>query len=466
MTMITPPSMTALGMPPQSRISSQPQNRTAADFNALLARATAAEPAANFKASAAAPSPAPNMKPISLGTLNARQATVSDLLSQHPEYKDDMWQIVGNPLNKAKPFRQIPSGTAIYLNPVTRELSWSGVPETGRAAGCPMTGTPLETESAPSRGATSQSPLNPVAIQPAPNPAELSTPRLTHLGQLSAKQPTVSHLLANHAELSRNTWEIIHAPQNRAKQFTTLPPGTDIYLNSATRELSWTTQTAKSAAVPGPGQGLDPPGNPSGETLKTATPASLPAEAPQMAHAVRSFLGQAYDSMDCYELVVNGLEKMGVRYLGKGGLQASLMHKAVRAGLPANSYLTGEGIIDATGSRLYAQTILAPKNSEQQIQRIINDLKPLLGQGDILSFSTPSRGHVGVVDRQQDMWTFINSGYLDHEMQARRPRKGVGEEMLNAEIRNWLDLASQRREPLHISLGRLEPDKLRTFHAG
>jgi hypothetical protein len=169
--------------------------------------------------------------------------------------------------------------------------------------------------------------------------------------------------------------------------------------------------------------------------------------------------------MDCYELVVNGLEKMGVNYLGQSGLKANLVNRALQAGLPANAYLTGEGIIEATGSRLLVRNIPAHAGSDTQLRRVMDELMPIIGQGDILTFSTPTRGHVGVVDRRDDTWTFVNSGFLDHEMEARRPRKGVGEELLSAEIRNWLTLARRRREPLQISLGRLEHRKLQNFQS-
>jgi len=42
--------------------------------------------------------------------------------------------------------------------------------------------------------------------------------------------------------------------------------------------------------------------------------------------------------------------------------------------------------------------------------------------------------------------------------------KGVGEESLEAEIRNWFELAKSRKESLRITLGRLNEQKLLTYY--
>lgn len=62
---------------------------------------------------------------ICLGTVKATSnPTVSHLLVKHPEYGQDCWQIIHSDINSNKEYTKIPSGTKIYLNPETNELTW------------------------------------------------------------------------------------------------------------------------------------------------------------------------------------------------------------------------------------------------------------------------------------------------------------------------------------------------------
>jgi hypothetical protein len=78
-----------------------------------------------------------------------------------------------------------------------------------------------------------------------------------------------------------------------------------------------------------------------------------------------------------------------------------------------------------------------------------------LQKGLILSFSTPTRGHTGVVSRQGDEWTYINSGLIDNQVTSGRISERVGEEHLKAEIKNWLTLAEDRNESITVTLGQV-----------
>jgi hypothetical protein len=49
---------------------------------------------------------------------------------------------------------------------------------------------------------------------------------------------------------------------------------------------------------------------------------------------------------------------------------------------------------------------------------------------------------------------------LNSSLNERHISKGVGEERLLPEIRNWLRLANRRKEPLQISLGRISEERL------
>ena len=95
--------------------------------------------------------------------------------------------------------------------------------------------------------------------------------------------------------------------------------------------------------------------------------------------------------------------------------------------------------------------------------KTLEEVEPLLEKGFILSFSTPTRGHTGIVSRRDDLWTYINSGNMDHQIGEGGIPKGVGEESLSAEVKNWFRLAQSRNEPLQISLGQLDAQKLAFF---
>ena len=70
--------------------------------------------------------------------------------------------------------------------------------------------------------------------------------------------------------------------------------------------------------------------------------------------------------------------------------------------------------------------------------------------------------HTGIVSSSNDSWTFINSGRLDNPIGERGLSRGVGEEVLNKEIRNWFKLAHKSGEHLRVTLGELNEEKIRT----
>ena len=179
-------------------------------------------------------------------------------------------------------------------------------------------------------------------------------------------------------------------------------------------------------------------------------------------NAVQSYLGIPYKKVDCFELVIQGLQRLGIRYQGRGGLGEHLVKMALGKGLPSNAYLNGEGLIQASGSLIYSKSLKHIQDSEEQARRIFGEMEPLLKKGFILSFSTPTHGHTGIVSHKDRLWTYINSGNMDHELGVQGAPKGVGEESLREEIRNWVKLAAEHKEPLQITLGRLQEKKLRS----
>jgi hypothetical protein len=61
---------------------------------------------------------------IHLGTISASQPTVSHLLASHEDFRNECWKIVHCRSNAAKPYTRIPEGTDVYLDPLTKEITW------------------------------------------------------------------------------------------------------------------------------------------------------------------------------------------------------------------------------------------------------------------------------------------------------------------------------------------------------
>jgi len=298
---------------------------------------------------------------------------------------------------------------------------------------------------------------------------------LIHIGTISRENPTASHLLISHPDLRNDCWEIIHAKANARKPFRTLHEGEDLFMDPATHEVVWerrevsSSQSAASgravSSKPVPGESVAAQEQTPPEQSRNTAAGIARAEpgSDSLAAVLRQHIGTSYERLDCYELVVEGLKEMGVRYGGKGGLQAHLIHAAVEEGLPMNTYLTGNGLIDASSAPVFDRTITGRDGAQGRASEIWKALEPRLEQGLIVSFSTGDKGHTGVVSRYNDTWTFLNSGDIDHDVRSTVRRKGVGEEDLKSEISNWLRRAGQSGEPLRIALGRLDRDKLASF---
>lgn len=277
------------------------------------------------------------------------------------------------------------------------------------------------------------------------------------IGTVDQSNPTISNLLLTDPNFGKDCWRIIHSDINRNKPYNQIAPGTPIYLNTVTREIFWdydsTPMPEKSAPIH-----VNEKAKNNNDGMETDSCGV------RLARAVQSFTGRKYKDVNCYELLVNGLKQMGVQYHGNGGLKERLIQMAQEEGLSENSYLSGEGVIQASGKQLYAKTIAPNGSIQQQLQQIAGEMGSLLDVGQILSFSTPTRGHTGVVGNRDNRWVFINSGRLDHAVTKRSSlRNGVGEEDLSAEIGNWLRLAAKRNEPLQITVGCLDEEKLAGF---
>ena len=360
---------------------------------------------------------------LPIGNLSEQNPSVSNLLIKHPIYGKDCWKIIHSPINRNKPFRNIGKGTTVYVNQKSHEITWHSEPKDVFQA------TPDGSK-----------------------PFEAKNDQEVYLGTLSKMKPTVSHLLIRHPAYGKDCWNILSDDSNRSKHFNTIPKDTPVYLNTTTREITWGGQI--------PFHETNPPVTPPAQfVLKAQIPESDPFSS-KLVGAIKPYIGTSYRKINCFELLVHGLEEMGIQYRGPGGLGSRLIRRAMENNLPENHYLSGEGLIETTGSLVYAKSVSKIQRSGAEASALYREIKPLLKEGQILSFSTPSRGHTGVVSRREDHWTYINSGNMDHQISG-RSKKGVGEESLEPEIRNWFRLAAGSRETLSVTIGRLNEDKLR-----
>lgn len=286
-----------------------------------------------------------------------------------------------------------------------------------------------------------------------------SSGKFAEIGTISEKNPTVSHLLAGSSKYGKECWDIIHSELNRDKPYRKLQIGQRIGIDPETKEiiLENTSRNVKNRVAK-----KDIPAATVHENRKT--PGNV-AESGlgKLDKALKSYIGTPYSKLDCYELVVEGMKKMGLAYWGKEGIQNHLIKKALGKGLPLNAYLTGEGLIDASSERIFDKTISKVDDPKNGAGEILDELEPVLEPGLIVSFSTGKRGHTGIVSKYGDKWTFLNSGNLDNSVRSGASGKGVGEEDLKSEIENWLRLAGRRGNSLKIVFGKLVPEKTMPF---
>jgi hypothetical protein len=381
---------------------------------------------------------------VHLGTISDIAPTVSNLLIGHPMYRKDIWKIIHSELNQDRPFTEIRPGTDIYLDPETLEILWK------------RDGFQFQTEKRPEPELS----LTPPDAEAKDDGKPEKTRELIALGVISRSNPTVSHLLKNQSDYRQTAYRIIHSEINLGKPYTRMVEGTMVFLDPETLELVWDRQKNKQNTPP------------TAQYEKQFVPEVQPGISEKgdffsenLIQSIEDFMGSPYEEIDCFELLVRGLNKMGVAYSGQGGLHDRLVKMAVDKGLPKNAYLNGEGLVEASGTQVYSKSLPRIHHADVQADRIYEEMEPFLNKGFILSFSTHTRGHTGIVSQKNQQWTYINSGTMDHHLggsddSTGDDRKGVGEEVLADEIKNWVRLAAERRESLKITLGRLNAQKL------
>jgi len=384
-------------------------------------------------------STAENPDLVHLGTITDRIPTVSNLLIKHPAYRKDIWSIIQSEQNKDKPYTEIRPGTDIYLNTETLAISWNR--DEFRSTTARKNDLTVSQENSDSLEA---------AIGESGKPAEL-----IDLGTISQNRPTVSHILRQHPDYKQIAYPIIYSDINQDKPYTKMIEGTRVYLNPETFEIVWDIEKSKQDTAVIAQNKNQPPSE-----VQQAIPPGPDTFSENLVKSVAHFVGSPYEEIDCFELLVRGLDKMGINYNGRGGLYDQLVKMAVNRGLPKNAYLNGEGLIEASGTQVYYKSMPSVQNAEAQADKIYMEMEPLLNKGLVLSFSTQTRGHTGVVSQKDQLWTYINSGAMDHNVGGKRDPKGVGEEVLAAEIKNWVTIAARSKQHLKITLGRLDAQKL------
>lgn len=396
-----------------------------------------------------------------LGVINEQQPTVSHLLKNNESLTKDTWNILASESNINKNFRGLVPGTTVMYNPDSREITWQipGSPIKARevaAVAARGTGGIGDSEKLTLPPVFQRNIIHQLETEPS---AAVGENQPVLLGRIDRNNNTVSHLLAQNPDFKDETWQLLNSSLNINKPFDKIAEGTEVYLNPDSREIFWSSaDDASTKAVPQIAAALHKKVYREEAGLDYGNPAS------NLTEAVQPFMGKSYKDIDCYELLVEGLRRMDIPYEGKGGLLTKLTTMARDRGLPINAYMNGEGIVKAAGSLVFTKSIPETSNWRQDADNLIREIEPLLDKGQILSFSTENRGHTGIVSQQENQWTFINSGRLDNAVTANNPSRGVGEEVLQEEIRNWFKVAHKSGESLSITLGKLEQNKILTAY--
>ena len=364
---------------------------------------------------------------VKIGTINKNTPTISHLLKNNPDYQKDAWNIILSDTNKSKDFNRIRTGTIVSINTATNELLWEGPP-------------PKDA--------------------PIPIPQNLEPERLTEsgqiiIGEISKDSPTVSHLLKKNSFYGDYAWKIIFTDINKNKPYSTLTTGKIVTINPETYELSFvnkkdikTTKEISAATA---------------QVLKSFATNFFNEKndfSSRLANSVKSYIGTPYNNIDCYGLIVRGLQQQGINYSGPGGIRERMEKYAMEQGLPLNAYQNGEGLVETSGTKLYGKSYIKVTDAEKQSYELLNDIQPILEEGLVLSFSTQSRGHTGIISNKNNEWTYVNSGVIDNQVDFGNSSQRVGEERLKDELENWFKLAESKNESLKVSVGKLDEEKL------
>jgi len=168
-------------------------------------------------------------------------------------------------------------------------------------------------------------------------------------------------------------------------------------------------------------------------------------------NAMLQNLQSRYKNRDCLEFLANLLEDNGIAYYGKNGLANQLIGQARTQGKKMNAYLTGEGLTRKLSSRPI--TVRLEKDYKESFEQVWNRLKPHIRSGSILSFSSKSFGHTGLVDQIDDRWAYFNASGTAGKPETYQ----VKAEDLKPEVKSWFDRAQKQETFLNITIGAIDP---------
>jgi len=161
-------------------------------------------------------------------------------------------------------------------------------------------------------------------------------------------------------------------------------------------------------------------------------------------------LRSRFENKDCLEFLAGILEESGIAYYGEKGMANTLVAKARNEGKNTNTYLTGEGITHALCKN--PVTIHVKSNSSDSFEEIWNKIKPHMKKDAILSFSSQSFGHTGIIEKVADRLTFLNSSGIKGKPKT---YKVLAEEPKH-EIRTWIQRAQRQKAFLDITIGAID----------
>ena len=169
-------------------------------------------------------------------------------------------------------------------------------------------------------------------------------------------------------------------------------------------------------------------------------------------------LRYCFRNKDCLEFLADLLEENGITYYGKNGVADALIVKARREGKNFNAYLTGEGLTQKLSSN--PVTVEIKEDGSDSFEDVWNRISPHIQKGTILSFSSQSFGHTGIVDRVGSRWIYFNSSGIPSKPETYK----VLAEDLKDEIRSWFQRAKRKKTFLHITAGAIDPNLAARFN--
>ena len=164
-----------------------------------------------------------------------------------------------------------------------------------------------------------------------------------------------------------------------------------------------------------------------------------------------------FENKDCLEFLAGILEQNNIAYYGENGMANTLVAKARNEGKNTNTYLTGEGITHSLCKN--PVTIHVQSNSSDSFEDVWDKVKPHIRKGTILSFSSRTFGHTGIIDSVANRPAFLNSSGVmgkpnTYKVLAEDPKK---------EIRTWFQRARRQKTFLDITAGTIDPNKALRF---